>query len=60
MPFTAGLNRMIDFQRFQSAVIKFERECLDGQELLAVEGLLRQRGYRLHPAGPDLIAVLPD
>ena len=40
------------------ALIKYERESLDGTDLLATENLLRARGYRLHQEGPDTIAAV--
>jgi hypothetical protein len=49
---------MIDFKRFKPALIKFERESLDGRDLVVIECLLRNRGYRLHAAGPDAVAML--
>jgi hypothetical protein len=55
--FDAEVIRMIDFKRFHPALIKFEQESLEGRDLVAIGSLLRNRGYRLHAAGPDAIAV---
>ena len=56
--FDAEVIRMVDFDRFKPALIKFERESLAAQTLRATETLLRDQGYRLRGEGPDLVAQL--
>jgi len=57
--FDAEVIRMVDFERFRPALIKFERESLEAPDLRAVEKMLQVRGYRLRGEGPDLVAARP-